>query len=46
MPLSGFVSPFVCFPQRNSFNQGVARQAAALRFGANKSRTLSRWANE
>lgn len=46
MALSEFVSPLVCFPQRNSFNQGVARQVAALRFGQNVSRTLARWAYE
>jgi len=46
MTLSNFVSPVgEVSLQRNSFNQGVARQYfSILNGGANKSRTLSGWA--
>jgi hypothetical protein len=45
MPLTGFVSPFALGRvalQRNSFNKFVCREAAAMRYGKNVSRTLSR----
>jgi hypothetical protein len=49
MPLSGFVSQkeFVTHPayalQRNSFSSVVARHAAAMKYGRNRSRTLAGW---